>query len=156
MISMQTFHPRSVPIIMGGDHSITAQLIKGYKQVHNTETIGILQLDTHFDLRDPSEIGPANGTPIRQLIEGGIVRGTDVHTIGLHGYFNAKSLKHYADTHGVNYITLKQARKIGVRQTVINALEMLDQTVDMIYVTIDMDVLDSAFGPGHLRLHQVV
>ncbi|WP_042415771.1 agmatinase family protein [Geomicrobium sp. JCM 19038] len=148
MISMQTYHPHGIPIIMGGDHSITAQLIKGYKQVHDTKTIGVLQFDTHFDLRDPSVIGPANGTPIRQLIEGGIVKGSNVHTIGLHGYFNAKSLKNYADVHEVNYTTLKQAREIGVRQTVSKALDLLDQTVDMIYVTVDMDVLDSAFGPG--------
>lgn len=148
MHAMRTRHPQAMPVMMGGDHSITAMLVKGYKDAHPVERIGILQLDTHFDLRDLADNGPSNGTPIRNLIESGTVKGEDVHNIGLHGFFNARSLKAYADEAGVCYTTLREARKQGVEQTVREALETLARRVDAIYLTVDMDVLDIGCGPG--------
>jgi formiminoglutamase len=148
MVSFQSNHPHVMPVVIGGDHSITAMLIKGWKQVHQNERIGILQLDTHFDLRDLADNGPSNGTPIRNLIESGEIVGEDVFNIGLHGFFNAKSLKEYADSVGLNYITMRQARKTGIENTIKQALESLSSKVDTIYLTVDMDVLDISHGPG--------
>ncbi len=148
MVAMREYHPHTIPLMMGGDHSITAMLIKGWKQVHNNETIGILQLDTHFDLRDLAHIGPANGTPIRQLVESHTVEGKHVHTIGLHGFFNSHELKNYADQHGVHYTTMKKVRKNGIRHIVTEALAQLEKVVDTIYLTVDMDVLDIAYNPA--------
>ncbi|UFJ39507.1 formimidoylglutamase [Brevibacillus humidisoli] len=148
MASMRTHHPNIMPVVMGGDHSITAMLVKGYRDVHRDERVGILQLDTHFDLRDLSDNGPSNGTPIRNLIESDVIRGEDVYNIGLHGFFNARSLKEYADQKGVNYVTLHQARKRGIENTIGEALESLSRKVDTIYLTVDMDVLDIAYAPG--------
>ncbi|WP_283154118.1 agmatinase family protein [Guptibacillus hwajinpoensis] len=148
MVAMREHHPHTIPLMMGGDHSITAMLIKGWKQVHNNETIGILQLDTHFDLRDLAHIGPANGTPIRQLVESHTVEGKHVHTIGLHGFFNSHELKNYADQHGVHYTTMKKVRKNGIRHIVTDALAQLEKVVDTIYLTVDMDVLDIAYNPA--------
>ncbi|KMK77720.1 agmatinase family protein [Alkalihalobacillus pseudalcaliphilus] len=148
MKAIQTYHPQAIPISIGGDHSITAMLVRGYKDVYPNERVGILQFDTHFDLRDPKEIGPANGTPIRQLIEDAQVLGEDVYNIGLHGFFNAKSLKQYADEAGLHYITMKQARKKGIEETVRAVVEALNDKVDKIYMTVDMDVLDVSVAPG--------
>ena len=133
---------------IGGDHSITAMMVKGLHQAKPNEKIGILQFDTHFDLRDMTDNGPSNGTPMRNLIESGVVRGSDMYNIGLHGFFNTKDLKKYADEHGVNYITLGNARKKGIKETVLQSLEELASKVDTIYLTVDMDVLDIAHAPG--------
>ncbi|WP_068675466.1 agmatinase family protein [Oceanobacillus sp. Castelsardo] len=148
MVAMRTHHPHTLPISIGGDHSVTAELVKGWKVAHPNETIGILQLDSHFDLRDLESLGPANGTPIRNLIESKTVEGNQVHNIGLHGFFNAKELKVYADQVGVHYTTMKLARKEGVCNTIKKALEELNKQVDSIYLTVDMDVLDIIHGPG--------
>ncbi|SMO71314.1 formimidoylglutamase [Melghirimyces algeriensis] len=148
MEAMRNHHPYTTPVAMGGDHSITAMLVKGWKKAHPEERIGILQLDTHFDLRSLEDHGPTNGTPIRNLIESGTIHGEDVYNIGLHGFFNARSLKEYADQAGVHYVTLKQARKKGVDKTVQEALSQLKQRVDTIYLTVDMDVLDIGAAPG--------
>ncbi|MBE3102633.1 MAG: agmatinase family protein [Bacilli bacterium] len=134
--------------LIGGDHSVTACAVRGVKRSFPTERIGILQLDTHLDVRDPVEIGPANGTPIRQLIDGGIVHGEDVVNIGLHGYFNAAPLVAYAKQQGIRMVTLRKARELGVAQCVEKELEQLAKRVDRVYVTIDMDVLDIAAAPG--------
>jgi formiminoglutamase len=134
--------------MIGGDHSTTACAVRGIKEAFTNETIGILQLDTHLDVRDPAELGPANGTPIRQLIDGDIVKGEDVINIGLHGYYNAKPLIDYAKEHNIQMVTLKQARKQGLIQTIQRALKQLSAKVDRIYVTVDMDVLDISVAPG--------
>jgi formiminoglutamase len=133
---------------IGGDHSITAMMVKGMHKANPSERIGILQFDTHFDLRDMSDNGPSNGTPMRNLIESGVVEGRNMYNIGLHGFFNTKDLKQYADEKGVNYFTLRQARKKGIEETVLQCLDELSSKVDTIYLTVDMDVLDIAYAPG--------
>lgn len=148
MKEVQTTFRGALPIAIGGDHSITAMLVKGIKEIHPKKRIGIIQFDTHLDLRDLSEHGPTNGTPIRNLIESSVILGHDVYNIGLHGFFNAPSLITYAKENGVNYTTLKEARRKGIVQTVVDAVRELEGKVDGIYVTIDMDVLDIGFAPG--------
>jgi formiminoglutamase len=133
---------------IGGDHSITAMMVKGMKQEKPNEKIGILQFDTHFDLRDLSDNGPSNGTPMRNLIESGVVEAANMYNLGLHGFFNSKDLKRYADERGVNYFTLRETRKKGIEATVLHCLEELSAKVDSIYLTVDMDVLDIAYAPG--------
>ena len=148
MVAMRTHHPHTVPLTLGGDHSITAMLVKGWQKAHPQERIGILQLDTHFDLRSLTDNGPSNGTPIRHLIESGVIAGNDIWNIGLHGFFNAKSLKAYADHVGLNYVTMREVRRQGIEEVVEQALNDLKSRVDSIYFTVDMDVLDIAYGPG--------
>ncbi|WP_088006083.1 agmatinase family protein [Indiicoccus explosivorum] len=141
-------HPNAVTCMIGGDHSTTACAVRGIKKAYPEERIGILQFDTHLDVRDPEELGPANGTPIRQLIDGGAIQGKDVTNIGLHGYFNAKPLVDYAKQHKINMITLKQARSDSFVQTVKESLDRLSAKTDRLYVTVDMDVLDISVAPG--------
>lgn len=133
--------------MIGGDHSITACAVRGVKAAFPEETIGILQLDTHLDVRDPKELGPANGTPIRQLIDGETVKGENVVNIGLHGYFNAKPLVDYADENGIHMVTMRKARQQGMAETIRQAAQTLSGA-DRIYVTIDLDVLDISVAPG--------
>ncbi|MBT2656661.1 agmatinase family protein [Bacillus sp. ISL-18] len=141
-------YPQTVTCMIGGDHSTTACAVRGIKEVYKEETIGILQLDTHLDVRDPAELGPANGTPIRQLIDGHTVKGENVINIGLHGYFNAKPLIDYAEKYNIQMVTLKQARRQGLINSVQDALRQLTGKVDRVYVTVDMDVLDISVAPG--------
>lgn len=141
-------YQQSTTCMIGGDHSTTACAVRGIKEAFTEERIGILQLDTHLDVRDPAELGPANGTPIRQLIDGQTIKGEDVINIGLHGYFNAKPLIDYAKEHGIQMVTLKHARKQGLIKTVQESLEKLAEKVDRIYVTVDTDVLDISVAPG--------
>lgn len=141
-------YPESTTCMIGGDHSVTACAIRGIKQKYSQESIGILQLDTHLDVRDPKELGPANGTPIRQLIDGHVVQGNHIVNIGLHGYYNAKSLIDYAKEHEIQMVPLKKARNKGILYTIRESIAFLSSQVDRIYVTVDTDVLDIAFAPG--------
>lgn len=139
--------PQSFIASIGGDHSITAPIVRSIQQEYQNKTIGIIQLDTHLDLRDLSQ-GPTNGTPIRQLIEGNIIKGENIFNIGLHGFYNAPSLIEAARKHHVNMISLKQLRKIGITRVMQDIMQKLANKVDHVYLTVDLDVLDIAYAPG--------
>lgn len=140
-------HPTSIHSTIGGDHSITAPLVRAISKHEPHKKIGIIQFDTHLDLRDFSG-GRTNGSPIRQLVEEGFVDGRHVYNIGLHGFYNAPSLIEAAKKYGVQMIPLKQLRKNGISNTIQSIFDELLNEVDVIYVTVDMDVLDIAYAPG--------
>lgn len=137
----------SLHTTVGGDHSITAPIVRAISNEHPSKKIGIVQFDTHLDMRDFSN-GRTNGSPIRQLVEEGFVDGSNVYNIGLHGFYNAPSLIEAAQKHRINMITLKQMRKLGAADTIAHVVEQLSRDVDIVYVTVDMDVLDIAYAPG--------
>ena len=147
MLAIQEHCPNSFYVQIGGDHSITAPIVRAITQ-HTKKRVGIVQFDTHLDLRATESDGPTNGTPIRQLLDAGIVRGEDVYNIGLHGFYNAPSLIKVANQYGVNRITLKQFRKNGAEQQIAEVMNALKAKVDVVYVTVDMDVLDIVYAPG--------
>ncbi|MBD8038261.1 agmatinase family protein [Solibacillus sp. A46] len=139
--------PNSFYVQIGGDHSITAPIVRAFAK-HSGKRIGIVQFDTHLDLRATDSDGPTNGTPIRQLLDAGVVRGEDIYNIGLHGFYNAPSLIRAADHYGVNRITLKDFRRQGAAMVIKDVMQQLAEKVDLVYVTVDMDVLDIAYAPG--------
>ena len=140
-------YPNSLHTTIGGDHSITAPIVRAISNAHPGKKIGIVQFDTHLDMRDFS-VGRTNGSPIRQLVEEGYVEGQHVYNIGLHGFYNAPSLIEAATKHRINMITLKKMRAQGPQKTIADVFEQLQAEVDIIYVTVDMDVLDVAYAPG--------
>lgn len=147
MMEIQKGCPNSFYVQIGGDHSTTAPVVRAIAK-YTGKRIGILQFDTHLDLRATDTDGPTNGTPIRQLLDGGVIRGENVYNIGLHGFYNAPSLIKAANHYGVNRITLKQFRKTGAQQLIEQVMQELAEKVDIVYVTVDMDVLDIAYAPG--------
>ena len=147
MTTVLEMQPASLHTTIGGDHSITAPIVRALASKHPDKRIGIVQFDTHLDMRDFTN-GRTNGTPIRQLVEEGIVSGRNIYNIGLHGFYNALSLIEAATKHEINIITLKEMRKTGVKATIAQVFNQLSKDVDLIYVTVDIDVLDVAYAPG--------
>jgi formiminoglutamase len=133
-------------IILGGDHSITTSTVKAIKETKGT--VGIIQLDAHHDLRNTEDGGPTNGTPFRRLIEEGHLKGGHLFQIGIRNYANAKAYHEYAIENGVTVYTMKDVRQRKVTDLIHSALTQLEDKVDTIYLSVDMDVLDQAFAPG--------
>ena len=65
-----------VPVILGGDHSITWPAATAVADVHGYGNVGIVHFDAHADTADEIEGNLAShGTPMRRLIESGAVPG---------------------------------------------------------------------------------
>ena len=139
--------PEAMPVVIGGDHSITAPSFEAVQAAVNGP-VGLIQLDAHMDLRNLDDGGPTNGTPVRQLIEAGVLSGPHVVQIGLHAFANAKPYRAYAQALGVTQVTAREVAHEGIDPLIALALEVAGKGTEAIYVTIDMDVLDQAYAPG--------
>lgn len=139
--------PGTLPVIVGGDHSITAPSLEAFAAAVGGR-VGLIQLDAHMDLRNLEDGGPSNGTPIRQLIEGGVLDGADVVQIGLHAFANAKPYRELARERGITQITAGEVARTPMPEIIRRALAVASARTSAVYLTLDMDVLDQAFAPG--------
>lgn len=146
-------HDSFLPVIIGGDHSITCPSVKAWRKVYPSHKAGLLQFDTHFDVRSLKSGGPSNGTPIRGLLESGTLEGSRIVQVGIHGFANSRVYRQYADEQGITFYTMHQIWKEGFAAIFKEALSKLVETADHIYVTVDMDVLDLSFLPGSPGSH---
>nr|WP_245553050.1 arginase family protein [Brevibacillus massiliensis] len=99
--------PHLFPIIAGGDHSITCPSVKAFKKRFQGK-VGIVQIDSHMDVRNLEDGGPTNGTPIRGLIESDTVEGKHIAQIGIHSFANSKPYRDYAVSKGITQFTARQ------------------------------------------------
>lgn len=139
--------PGSLPVILGGDHSITAPAFEALR-ASVTGPLGLIQLDAHMDLRNLEDGGPSNGTPVRQLIESGTLNGRHVAQIGLHAFTNARAYRDFARAAGITQVTALEVAHSTIQSLIQRALGAAADATEGIYVTVDMDVLDQAFAPG--------
>lgn len=140
-----------VPILLGGDHSVTAPSVKAFKKLVDGE-IGIIQFDAHHDLRNLEDGGPTNGTPFRNLIESKTLNPKNLVQIGIRNYANAEQYREDADKLGVTVFTMEDLRTQPIEDIIEKALAIASNGTKAVYVTVDIDVLDQAFAPGAVAI----
>ncbi|UJL46086.1 formimidoylglutamase [Virgibacillus sp. NKC19-16] len=132
-------------MILGGDHSISYSSIKAFAA---GKRVGVIQFDAHHDLRNTEDGGPTNGTPFRRLLEDGIINGENLVQIGIRDFTNAAAYADYAKEQGLGIYTMGDVDNLGITEILRKEIQRLAGGVDLIYVSVDMDVLDQAFAPG--------
>ncbi len=140
-------YPSTTGVFIGGDHSITYPIIAGLARA-TSKRIGLIHFDAHLDVRDTRYGGPSNGTPMRSLLEEGILRGEDMVTIGLRSFANSKAYREYAEKKGMTLFSAAEVKRKGMQHIVEWAKSYLEDQVDLVYVTYDIDVLDQSYVPG--------
>jgi formiminoglutamase len=136
------------PLIIGGDHAITAPAVRAYCGAHPDQQVGVIHFDAHNDVR-VMDHGPTNGTPIRGILESGVkVSGENLVQFGIHGFMNASYYKRWVEGRGGTIYTARAIRKAGIEEMVGRALEITGNGTDAIYVTVDIDVLELGYAPG--------
>lgn len=139
---------RFFPIALGGDHSITWPIIAAIHNVRPDAKIGIVQFDAHYDLRGP-DFGPTHGTPFRRILEGDYgVQGKNLVQLGIHGFGNAARYHQYALEQGVRVISAREIRRRGITDVMDEAITRASDGTDLVYVSLDIDVMAAAYGPG--------
>lgn len=139
-------YPKLTPILLGGDHSVSCPSIKAFAKAKGR--VGVIQFDAHHDLRNLEDGGPSNGTPFRGLLEAGAIKGEDLIQIGIRSFSNGKLYSDYAKAQGVTLYTMKDVRERHMQAILDEALNTLLPKVDVIYLSVDIDVLDQAHAPG--------
>ncbi len=137
--------PTPLVLFLGGDNAITRPLVKAMPAP--LQRVGVITFDAHHDVRT-LELGPANGTPIRGLIEEDGLPGENVIQIGIHSFANSAVYRDYCLEQGIVVETMRDIERDGIESIVTKALESLARRCDAIYVDVDVDVLDRALAPG--------
>jgi arginase family enzyme len=131
-------------VVLGGDNSITRPGCHG--SATGLRRLGLLTLDAHLDLRD---VNPelTNGNPVRALLADGLP-GEQIVQVGIQPFANSRAYFQVAREAGIRVIPVAEVRARGIEQAVGEALDSLEESVDAIYVDLDLDVLDRAFAPA--------
>ncbi|QIO22105.1 formimidoylglutamase [Haloarcula sp. JP-L23] len=129
----------AVPVFLGGDNSLTFPnaaplLVEG--------TLGALSFDAHLDCREVHD-GPTSGTPYRQLHEAGL---DAFAVVGARHFETSTAYHEYVADHG-GHVTTPETVRADPRAAVEDALDSMG-SVDSVYVSLDLDVLEAAAAPG--------
>lgn len=136
------------PILLGGDHSTGWPGIKSLYD--NTEgNIGIIHVDSHLDLVKESNIqGSYSGSSqMRRASELERISTKNIVQIGMRSY-NSPEHYHFIKDSGITFIPTNHVMETSIEEVAKRALEIASNGTDHIYMSIDIDVLDSAFAPG--------
>jgi agmatinase len=136
----------AMPVILGGDHSITFPVVRGYDK--SARRLRIIHLDAHHDFAEATE--PSSGRPsyrhgnhLRHAIDLPWVTG--ITMIGLRGIVGQRAARaiHEARKRGVQIVSASRALQMGAEKLVASI-----PASDADYVTIDIDVIDPSLAPG--------
>lgn len=137
-----------LPIVLGGGHETAWGHYQGLS-THATASLGIINIDAHFDLRAlTKDFKGHSGTPFLQIAEHCKTQGIpfDYFCIGIQKHANTQSLFETAKRWNVNYL---QADDLILKP--LESAATLDKFLAAhhnIYLSICLDVFGIAFAPG--------
>ncbi|MEZ2391146.1 formimidoylglutamase [bacterium RCC_150] len=143
----ETLDDGCLTVLLGGGHetAFASYLgVAGSEAVRSGKRLGVLNLDAHFDLRDDPV--PSSGTPFLQmaLAEAAAGRELNYAVVGISEPNNTRTLFDTAERLGVKYLLDEDCSAEGVHAFVESFLA----GVDVLYLTIDLDVLPASTAPG--------
>lgn len=124
-------------IAVGGDNSATVPVARG------RAARGLVTVDAHHDLRE----GISNGSPVRELIEGG-VEGGRVVQIGIEPLANSREYARRAADLGITVVLRDELRRRPIADVMAEALELAGSGGRTVHVDLDVDVCDRSVAPG--------
>ncbi len=163
------------PIVLAGDHSTAAGTISGIKMAYPQKRIGVIWLDAHADLHTPytSPSGNVHGMPLAVCLAednldckkhepdkntkqqwermknlGNIspkILPEDVVFIALRDF--EKEEDYLLKKYNMKVITVEACREMGSTACVNQTMNYL-QDCDVIYLTYDVDCIDSSISKG--------
>jgi agmatinase len=127
----------ALPVVIGGDHAITAPVVKAWDR-----PIDVVHFDAHIDYT-PFRHGfmYTNVQPMRHIRSMAHVRS--ITQVGIRSLRNHRRDVHDAIDDGNRVVAMEEFRDRGPRD-VVTAI----QPDAAVYVSIDIDVLDMALVPG--------
>lgn len=139
-----------LPVLLGGGHEIAYPHERGIRHfTGNTEQLGIINFDAHFDLREPDENGPSSGTGFFQIAQDRAAENMPFHylALGIQQNSNTRKLFQTAETLGAEHLQASLFQ-LKYRDQLLGAIQAFIKRTDKIYLTTCMDVFASPYAPG--------
>jgi agmatinase len=139
----------AVPIVLGGDHSITYPSAAAVSRHRHPRKVVIVHFDAHADTgADQWGSLVGHGTPMRRLIEEGWIAGPNFVQIGLRGYWPEKETFDWMREQGLRWHTMVEIEERGSEAVIADAIAQALDGPDCIYLSVDIDVVDPGMAPG--------
>ncbi|HYC32938.1 MAG TPA: arginase, partial [Gemmatimonadales bacterium] len=150
------------PLVLGGDHSISAGTVSGIAAAARAEKrkVGLLWIDAHGDINTPetSPSGNIHGMPVAALLgegppeltgiafDGPKVDPANVALVGIRSLDDGekKRLKWF----GVQVHTMSDVDRHGIHRVMRKALARVTEGTDYVHVSFDLDAVDPTVAPG--------
>jgi len=136
-----------IPMVMGGDHSISYPLISEMAKRH-PQKVGVIHLDAHLDNY------PAYGddlyarcSPFKRLYDNPDIDAGKIVHIGIRGPRNHKEEYRQARINNANVILSREIHDTGWKAAIEKAIALAKDGTDIFYVTVCSDVLDASMTP---------
>ena len=139
----------AIPIVLGGDHTITFPNAGGVADVHGHGDVALIHFDAHADTADTHHgqlVG--HGTPMRRLIESGAVPGHRFVQIGLRGYWPPPNVVAWMREQNMRSYMMSEIVERGLRPVVDEAITYALDGASKAFISIDIDVVDPGMAPG--------
>ena len=138
----------AVPIVLGGDHSITFPNARAVAAVHGD--IALIHFDAHADTGETNLPGAllGHGTPMRRLIESGAVAGHRFVQIGLRGYWPDPPVVEWMREQGMRSYLMSDIEERGLRTVVDEAVAYAADGATAVFLSVDIDVVDPGMAPA--------
>ncbi|MDH6251129.1 formiminoglutamase [Chryseobacterium sp. H1D6B] len=132
-------------LVLGGGHEVTYAHYSGIRKAFPDKKIGIITIDAHFDNRQPEEgVGASSGTGFWQIAEEG-----EINSLHIGIQRNSNTLKLFDTAHqlGMKYILADELFFENL-PSIYQRINDLVDGVDVVYLTICMDVFNASIAPG--------
>jgi agmatinase len=135
----------AIPVILGGDHSITEPNVRAVSARHGP--VGLVHFDTHTDTgTEVFGVEVSHGTPMYRLVRDGHVAGERYVQIGLRGYWPGETEFAWQAERGITSFFMHDVRDLGIREVVERTVAAVGD--GPVFLTVDVDVLDPSMAPG--------
>jgi guanidinobutyrase len=138
----------SIPMIVGGDHSLMYPDAAGVVDVYGKGKVGIVHFDAHYDAGKDEAHLLSHGQPVYRLIREQLVPGKNFIQVGLRGYWPNKESFEWMRENGFRYHPMAEVEKSGWDAVMTRAITEAREGPEYIFVSFDIDSLDPAFMPG--------
>ncbi len=135
-----------IPICLGGDHSILFPILKSLKKIHGK--FGLIQFDAHSDTGHQAWGEKYHhGTPVRRLIEDGVLEGKNIFQLGIRGPLTSKAQTDWDTKQGIQQLSAEHMLNDIKLEEFIKKIKEAGKRLPF-YLTFDVDGIDPAFAPG--------
>ncbi len=139
----------TIPMIVGGDHSLMYPDVAGIVDVYGAGNVGVIHFDAHYDAGQTGAYLLSHGQPVRRLFNEKLVPGKNFIQVGLRGSWPGESGFRWMQKEGLRYHTMAEIEQKGWQSVMARVFsEALENGPEYIFISFDVDVLDPAYMPG--------
>jgi agmatinase len=144
-IRQRTASLPNIPILLGGDHSVTIPVFQGQRERFADKKLGVLWIDAHPDLCDEfAGSRLSHACVLRRGLEAGIA-AQDVCLVGVRSWEQQEI--DLIENGGLNVYTASLVAQRGMNRVSQEIHAVLAQC-EAVHISLDIDCLDPAFAPG--------